>query len=355
MSLPTAKLGKNGPEVPRLGLGLMGLSAFYGTIKPDSDRFAFLDAAYELGETFWDSCTCIPRTNPHSMLTRAADIYGDSEDLIGKWFQANPTKREHIFLATKFAIRSRPDGTRFIDSSPEYVHQACAQSLARLGISTIDLYYCHRLDQTTPIEKTVQAMAQLKAEGKIRYLGLSECSAESLRRAHKVHPIAAVQMEYSPFSLEIESPQYKLLETARELGVAVVAYSPLGRGFLSGELTSPDQFDDNDFRKFAPRFSRENFGKNLELVKAIRGLAERKGVTPSQLTLAWLMAQGVDIFPIPGTTRVERLKENLGSLRITLSEEEEREFRQACSAVEVAGARYPEEIVSRLFADTPPL
>ncbi|KAL5355871.1 NADP-dependent oxidoreductase domain-containing protein [Aspergillus floccosus] len=339
MSLPTAKLGKNGPEVPRLGLGLMGLSAFYGTVKPDSERFAFLDTAYELGETFWDS----------------ADIYGDNEDLLGRYFKANPSKREKIFLTTKFAIRSGSDGSRFTDSSPEYVQQACAKSLSRLGISTIDLYYCHRLDQKTPIEKTVQAMAQLKAEGKIRYLGLSECSAESLRRAHKVHPITAVQMEYSPFSLEIESPQYKLLETARELGVAVVAYSPLGRGFLSGELTSPDQFDENDFRKYAPRFSKENFPKNLELVRVIQGLAERTGVTSSQLTLAWLMAQGEDIFPIPGTTRVERLKENLGSLQITLSEEEEKEFREACSAVEVAGSRYPETFSSTLFADTPPL
>ncbi|KAE8346263.1 hypothetical protein BDV24DRAFT_123606 [Aspergillus arachidicola] len=339
MPLPTAKLGKSGPEVPRLGLGLMGLSAFYGTIKPDSERLAFLDTAYELGETFWDS----------------ADMYGDSEDLIGKWFQANPSKREHIFLATKFANRRRPDGSYFVDSSPDYVHQACAKSLARLGINTIDLYYCHRLDRTTPIEKTVQAMAQLKAEGKIRFLGLSECSAESLRRAHAVHPITAVQMEYSPFSLEIESPQYRLLETARELGVVVVAYSPLGRGLLSGQITSPDQFEENDFRRFAPRFSRENFAKNLELVRVIRRLAERRGVTPSQFTLAWLMAQGVDIFPIPGTTQVERLKENLGSLQITLSEEEEREFREACSAVEIVGSRYPEAFSATLFADTPPL
>lgn len=162
-------------------------------------------------------------------------------------------------------------------------------------------------------------------------------------------------MEYSPFSLDIESPQYRLLETARELGVVVVAYSPLGRGLLSGEITSPDQFEENDFRRFAPRFSRENFTKNLELVRVIRCLAERRGVTPSQLTLAWLMAQGVDIFPIPGTTRVERLKENLGSLRITLSEEEERQFREACSAVEIVGSRYPEAISATLFADTPPL
>ncbi|KAL4889540.1 NADP-dependent oxidoreductase domain-containing protein [Aspergillus ambiguus] len=337
--LPTAKLGKNGPELPRLGLGLMGLSAFYGTVKPDSERLAFLDTAYGLGETFWDS----------------ADIYGDNEDLLGRWFQANPSKRENIFLATKFANRRGEDGSRFTDSSPEYARQACERSLSRLGISTIDLYYCHRLDQKTPIEKTVEAMAQLKEEGKIKYLGLSECSADSLRRAHRIHPITAVQMEYSPFSLEIESPQYKLLETARELGVAVVAYSPLGRGFMSGEITSPDQFEENDFRRFAPRFSKENFPKNLELIKVIKNLAERKKVTPSQLTLAWLMAQGKDIFPIPGTTRVSRLQENLASLQVTLSKEEEDHFRKACSAVEITGSRYPEAFSATLFADTPAL
>ncbi|KAF9894844.1 hypothetical protein FE257_004465 [Aspergillus nanangensis] len=332
-------LGKNGPELPHLGLGLMGLSAFYGEKKPDSERFAFLDAAYQLGETFWDS----------------ADVYGDNEDLLGKWFQSNPDKRKDIFLATKFANRKNDDGSRRVDSSPEYVHEACQLSLSRLGIETIDLYYCHRLDRKTPIEKTVEAMAQLKTEGKIKYLGLSECSADSLRRAHKVHPITAVQMEYSPFALEIESPQYRLLETARELGVAVVAYSPLGRGFMTGEITSADDIAEGDFRKFAPRFSEENFPKNLALIEVIKTLAGKKNATPAQLTLAWLMAQGQDIFPIPGTTRVSRLQENLGSLSISLTPQEEKEFRSACAAVEIAGSRYPEAFSAALFADTPPL
>lgn len=220
---------------------------------------------------------------------------------------------------------------------------------------SIDLYYCHRLDGKTPIEKTVEALVQLQKEGKIKYLGLSECSAESLRRAHKVHPIAAVQMEYSPFALEVESPQYNLLKTARELGIALVAYAPLGRGFLSGAITSPNGFDDGDFRKYAPRFSAENFNKNLTLVDMIKKLAEEKNVTPSQLTLAWLSAQGGDIFPIPGTTNVDRLKENLGSLEIELTPEEENRMRVACMEVEVAGGRYPEGHSATLFADTPAL
>lgn len=282
-------------------------------------------------------------------------MYGDSEELLGKWFKANPGKRENIFLATKFANRISEDGSFFIDSSPGYVLEACSKSLSRLGVSSIDLYYCHRLDGKTPIEKTVEAMAELKREGKIKYLGLSECSADSLRRAHKVHPITAVQMEYSPFALEIESPQYNLLKTARELGVALVAYAPLGRGFLSGTVKSPNDFDDDDFRKFAPRFSAENFEKNLALVDKIRAFAQEKHATPSQLTLAWLLIQGDDIFPIPGTTNVDRLQENLGSLGIKLASEEERIIRNACMVAEVAGGRYPEGYSMALFADTPPL
>jgi aryl-alcohol dehydrogenase-like predicted oxidoreductase len=282
-------------------------------------------------------------------------MYGDSEELLGKWFKANPEKREDIFLATKFANKISENGSIIVDSSPEYVIEACSKSLSRLGVPSIDLYYCHRLDGKTPIEKTVEALAQLQKEGKIKYLGLSECSAESLRRAHKVHPIAAVQMEYSPFALEVESPQYNLLKTARELGVALVAYSPLGRGFLSGTIKSPDDFDDGDFRTYAPRFSAENFNKNLTLVDQIKAFAEEKSATPSQLTLAWLLAQGGDIFPIPGTTNVDRLKENLGSLEIELTPEEENRIRVACMEVEVAGGRYPEGHSVSLFADTPAL
>lgn len=212
-SLPTRALGKSGAQVCRLGFGAMGLSAFYGTVATDEERFVILDRAYELGQTFWDS----------------SDIYGDSEELIGNWFKKTG-KREEIFLATKFAIGRGPKATdRVVNSSPEYCKVACERSLERLGVECIDLYYCHRVDKTTPIEKTIEAMAKLKTEGKIKHIGLSEVSADTLRRACKVHHVDAVQMEYSPFELTIEDPTYSLLKTARELGVAVVAYSPLGR------------------------------------------------------------------------------------------------------------------------------
>ncbi|PVI07767.1 aldo-keto reductase, putative [Periconia macrospinosa] len=340
MSLPTAPLGKNGPEVTRVGFGLMGLSAFYGTTKPDHERLALLDEAYSQGQRFWDT----------------ADVYGDNEDLLGKWFKANPDKRDSVFLATKFAVRFR-DGDFFIDSSPEYARNACARSLERLGLPSVDLYYCHRLDGKTPVEKTIKTMVQLKNEGKFKYLGLSECSAESLRRAHKIHPISAVQVEYSPFALDIESKQIDLLRTARELGVAIVAYSPLCRGLLSGALKSPDDFEETDFRKYAPRFSAENFPKNLEFVDQLKELAKKKGngVTPSQLVLSWLLGQGEDIFPIPGTTKVERLKENNGSMKVELSKDELDYIRKLAEETDVSGHRYPESMVSQLFVDTPPL
>jgi len=219
----------------------------------------------------------------------------------------------------------------------------------------VDLYYSHRQNKNTPIEKTVQAMADLKKEGKIKYLGLSECSAASLRRACKIHHIDAVQLEYSPFSLDIESPQIDLLRTCRELGVAVVAYSPIGRGMISGSIRSVDDLEADDYRRMAPRFSKENFPKNLQLVDKIQQLANKKGVTPTQLTLAWLMAQGEDIFPIPGTTLISRLEENVKSTEIKLSVEEEKEYRQAVEEAEVVGGRYPEAIVASLFVDTVPL
>ncbi|KAI9831474.1 MAG: hypothetical protein M1819_005073 [Sarea resinae] len=336
--LATRQLGKDGPKVTAIGFGAMGLSAFYGKTASDEERLKVFDRAYELGQTFWDS----------------ADIYGDSEDLIGKWFKKTG-KRDEIFLATKFANAVNPDGSRKIDSSPEYCKAAAEKSLKRLGIKTIDLYYCHRLDQKTPIEKTVQAMADLKKEGKIRYLGLSECSAESLRRAYAVHPIAAVQMEYSPFSLDIESPQTNLLKTCRELGVAVVAYSPLGRGFMTGQYKGPEDFDENDFRRVQPRFSKENFPKNLELVEKLKSIAEKKGCTAGQLTLAWLLAQGDDILPIPGTKKVKYVEENLGALNVTLTPEEEKSIRQSIESCEIHGSRYAQVAGLSLFADTPPL
>ncbi|KAK5679810.1 hypothetical protein LTS10_007758 [Elasticomyces elasticus] len=337
--LPTAKLGKNGPQVTRMGYGTMGLSAFYGTPKPDEERFKVLDKCYEEGELFWDS----------------ADMYMDSEDLLGNWFKANPGKREHIFLATKFANKQDEQGNHVVDSTPEYCRKACDRSLQRLGVPFIDLYYAHRLDGKTPVEKTAEALKQLKQEGKIKYIGLSEVSSESLRRAEKIVHIDAVQMEYSPFSLEIESDQFKLLKTARELGVAVVAYSPIGRGMLGGQIRSPKDFEEGDFRSFAPRFTEENFPKNLELVDSITAIAKKRNATSSQMTLAWLLAQGDDIFPIPGTTNLGRLDENLGALKIKLTKEEEHEIRKACQAAEPAGGRYPEGFAASCFADTPAL
>ncbi|KAI4242263.1 MAG: hypothetical protein L6R40_004134 [Gallowayella cf. fulva] len=336
--LPTRPLGKNGPQVTALGFGAMGLSAFYGAPASDEERFKVLDRAYELGETNWDS----------------ADMYMDSEDLIGKWF-ARTGKRSEIFLATKFANLVKPDGTRDIRSDPAYVREACLKSLSRLGIDCIDLYYCHRVDGKTPIEHTVQVMADLQKEGKIKHIGLSEVSAETLRRADKVVHIDAVQIEYSPFTLDIEDPAVGLLATCRELGTAVIAYSPLGRGMITGAFTSPADFSENDFRRHAPRFSEENFPKNLQLVEQLKAIAERKKCTTGQLTLAWLLAQGEDVIPIPGTKRIGYLEENLGSLDVRLSGEEVAEIRRAVEAAEVHGVRYPPAMMGALFADTPPL
>lgn len=280
-------------------------------------------------------------------------MYMDNEDLLGAWFKQNPGKRDNIFLATKFANVVKEDGSRAVDSTPEYCKKACNKSLSRLGLPYVDLYYVHRLDGKTPIEKTMQALVELKNEGKIKHIGLSECSSESLRRAHKVHPVTAVQIEYSPFSLDIEDPQIALLKTCRELGVAVVAYSPIGRGMVTGQIKSRSDLEEGDFRLMSPRWSEENFPKNMKLVDEIGKIAKKKGVTASQLTLAWLMAQGPDVFPIPGTTKIERLDENLGALKIQLSKEEEQAIRKACEEAEIHGDRYPQAMAAALFADTP--
>ncbi|KAI9842621.1 MAG: Aldo-keto reductase str7 [Thelocarpon superellum] len=335
-SLPTRPLGKNGPQVTALGFGVMQLSLYNGTIASDDDRFKVLDRAYELGETFWDS----------------ADIYADSEELLGKWFQRTG-KRDEIFLATKFGNYVDAQGERSVRGDPDYVAQACAKSLRRLGVEQIDLYYCHRLDQTVPIEETVGAMAKLKHEGKVRYLGLSECSSESLRRAYAVHPIAAVQIEYSPFALDIEDPKIALLQTCRELGVAVVAYSPLGRGMITGRYKSLDDLEEGDPRRMFPRFSPENFPKNLHLVEELQSIAVRKQCTTGQLTLAWLMAQGEDVIPIPGTKRITGLEENVAALNVTLSPSEVVEIRKVVEAAVVHGDRYPTRFMLSTFADTP--
>ncbi|KUJ23166.1 Aldo/keto reductase [Mollisia scopiformis] len=338
--LPTSPLGKNGPLVPKMGLGCMGLSIWYGEGDiPDETRLKFLDGAHELGETFWIT----------------SDRYGDNEALLGKWFKRT-NLRSSIFLVTKFGyVPGNPLDFRVLRTDPEYVKQACARSLQVLGVDKIDLYMAHRIDDVTPIEKTVEAMVELKKEGKIDYMGFSEISAASLRRACAVHPITAVEVEYSPFALDIESEQINLLKTCRELGVAVIAYSPLGRGLLTGQYRSLEDLDPKDARRIMPRFSAENFPKNLKLVEDFERLAKKKDCTSGQLDLAWLMAQGSDIFPIPGTKRVERLKENLGALDVKLTEEEVKEIRTSVNAAGIYGARYPDAHLAVCFRDSPPL
>ena len=274
---PQRKIGNE--SVSAQGLGCMGMSFAYTSYGgyDDNESLKVLSRSADMGVTFWDT----------------SDIYGPhtNEQLIGKWFKETGRRKE-IFLATKFGNLRKPDGTPDVRGDPEYVLQACQASLDRLGVDQIDLYYQHRVDPNVPIEKTVEAMVQLKNEGKIRYLGLSECSAATLRRAHKVHPIAAAQMEFSPFALEIESDQTDFLRTARELGVKIVAYSPLGRGFLTGSITSRSDLDEKDSRFSHPRFSEEHFGENLKLVEKLSAIAKKKGCTPGQLAIAWVLAQG---------------------------------------------------------------
>ncbi|RMZ87075.1 hypothetical protein DV736_g5700, partial [Chaetothyriales sp. CBS 134916] len=338
--LPTRKLGKNGPEITGIGYGFMGLSVFYGKIKSDEERLALVDHIYASGERNWDT----------------ADMYGDSEDLLGKWFKQNPDKRDQIFLATKFGHFNDPKtGERRVRNEPEYIHQAIEKSLTRLGLPYVDLYYVHRVNLDTPIENTIRELKKLKEAGKIKYIGLSEVSAETLRRASKIEHIDAVQVEYSAFAVDIEDPKIDLLRTARELGVATVAYSPLGRGFLGGTIHSRDDLDPSDFRLLMPRFSPEVFHKNLELVHGIGEIARRKSITPGQLALAWLLAQGDDIIPIPGTTNAKRFDENLGAFTVTVTKEENDEIRQLIENIEVKGDRYPPQMSKWLFADTKPL
>jgi aryl-alcohol dehydrogenase-like predicted oxidoreductase len=314
-------LGTNGPRVSEIGLGCMGMSAFYGSTN-ESEATRTIHRALELGCNFLDT----------------SDMYGPhtNERLVGA---AIADRRDEVFLATKFGIKLErgADGAprRSIDGRPEYVREACAGSLKRLGVEHIDLYYQHRVDSNTPIEDTVGAMAELVKEGKVRYLGLSEASAETIRRAHAVHPIAAVQSEYSLWTRDVEE---EVLPTLRELGIALVAYSPLGRGFLSGRFTSPEELDEGDFRRYGPRFSGANLEHNLQLAARVKELAAEKGVTPGQLALAWVLSRGEQVVPIPGTKRVKYLEENLAAAEIELSAEESERIAQAIPAA--AGDRY---------------
>ncbi|KAJ5778324.1 NADP-dependent oxidoreductase domain-containing protein [Penicillium odoratum] len=337
MSIPFRTIGKDGPQVPAVGLGLMSIGGIYGSAGTLEDKFALLDHAYATGQLFWDT----------------ADIYADSEDIVGEWFQRSG-KRNDIFLASKFGLIMDPVTRRAtIRSDPEYAKTACDKSLQRLKVDVIDLYYCHRVDERTPIEKTVQAMVELKNEGKIRNIGLSEVSAASLRRAYAVHPIAALQMEYSPFALDIEKNE--LLQTCRELGVTVVAYSPIGRGLLTGQIQRYEDFDENDWRRYLPKYAPDHFPKILELVDGLKKVAQAHGSTPSQISIAWLLAQGSDIIPIPGTRSSDRMEENTKSALIQLTDEEVKHIRSLVERTEVQGDRYLAAMGVNVVADTPPL
>lgn len=281
-----------------------------------------------------------------------ADKYGDSEDVIGKWFAANLEKRKDVFLATKFGIKYTDTAPGYtIDSSPEYCRASIESSLKRLGLPFVDLYYIHRLDKVTPIEKTMEVMLDLKNAGKIKNIGLSECSAESLRRAHAIHPITCVQIEYSLFCTEIESPNRKLLETARELGVAIVAYSPLANGILAGSIYKVAESPE-DKRRVLPWLKEGNIEKNVAVVDQIADVAKAKNVTLPQLALSWLLAQGDDVFPIPGSSKIERLESNLESLSVSLSRDEEAHLRHLAQGV--AGGRF-QNLTGYAFGDTPAL
>jgi aryl-alcohol dehydrogenase-like predicted oxidoreductase len=316
------ELGRGGPAVSALGLGCMGMSEFYGA-HDDRESITTIHRALELGITMLDT----------------ADVYGtgENEKLVGK---AIAGVRARVFLATKFGIVRDPNdpAKRGMSGTREYAKSACEASLRRLGVNHIDLYYQHRVDLDTPIEETVGAMSELVREGKVRYLGLSEASAANIRKAYAVHPIAALQNEWSLWSRDLE--ENGQLAAARELGIAIVAYSPLGRGFLTGAIKSPHDFAPDDFRRTSPRFMGENFAKNLELVAHVKTMAKRKGCTPSQLALAWLFAQGNDVVPIPGTKRVRYLEENAGALDVHLGEGELRELDAVFPPNAAAGARY---------------
>ncbi len=316
--MKTRKLGQL--EVSAIGLGCMGMSEFYGS-RDEEEAIATLHRAIELGVNFIDT----------------ADMYGPftNEELVGR---AIEDRRDQVVLATKFGnVRTADGGWGGVNGKPEYVKQCCDASLQRLGIEVIDLYYQHRVDPTVPIEETIGAMAALVQSGKVRYLGMSEAAPETMRRAQSVHPITALQTEYSLWSRE---PEDELLPTVRELGIGFVPYSPLGRGFLTGAFQSPDDFAADDYRSHSPRFQGENFAKNLDVVNSVKAIAQEKGITPAQLALAWLLAQGDDIVPIPGTKRRSYLEENTAAVEVVLSQAELDRIDAVAPQGVAAGDRY---------------
>jgi len=316
------RLGKNGPEVSAIGLGCMGMSEFYGS-GSDQESIATIHHALDRGVSFLDT----------------ADMYGwgKNEVLVGR---AIADRRDNVFLATKFGNVRGPNGEFLgVRGDPEYVRSACEASLQRLNVEVIDLYYQHRVDTKVPIEETVGEMVRLKEEGKIRFLGLSEAAPQTIRRAAAVHEITAVQTELSLWSRDAEA---QIIPTVRELGIGYVAYSPLGRGFLSGRFKSPDDFPEDDFRKFHPRFQGANFEKNVQLVREVEKMAQEKGCTAAQLALAWVLAQGDDIVPIPGTKHIRYLDENIGALDVRLTSEDLKQLDQILPPGAAAGERYHE-------------
>jgi aryl-alcohol dehydrogenase-like predicted oxidoreductase len=326
--MKTRKLGNQGLEVSELGLGCMGMSEFYGN-GDEQEAIATIHHALDLGVNFLDT----------------ADMYGPftNEKLVGR---AIKDRRDQVILATKFGnVRSAEGGWLGINGKPEYVRQSCDASLQRLGVDVIDLYYQHRVDITVPIEETVGAMAELVQQGKVRYLGLSEAAPATIRRAQAIHPISALQTEYSLWSRD---PEDEILPTLRELGIGFVPYSPLGRGFLTGAIASPDDFAPDDFRRISPRFQGENFAKNLELVEQVKAIATEKGITAGQLSLAWLLAQGDYIVPIPGTKRRKYLEENIGAATVTLTAEDINRINAVAPQGIAAGDRYPAQNMSAL-------